>query len=416
MTKQSFRPLLFFLICLSIPLTATAQIVDIPDPNLRAAIESALGKVSGDTITVADMANLNRLLAPNANISGLTGLEAATNLTILDLGVDFGMEPLINSNSISDLSPIAGLTNLTDLWLYGNSISDISAIEGLTNLIYLDLSNNSISDISAIEGLNHLAGLELYDNSISDLSSLVANTRLAGGTRVDVRGNPLNAESINSHIPALQRRDVTVVFDDIVAQPADVNGDGVVNIFDLVLVGAQFGKRGENLATDVNRDGIVDVRDLVWVAAIFSDAAAAPSASSQAAEVPTSAAIRGWLAEAQAREITDPIMERGIVALQQLLMALTPTETELLANYPNPFNPKHGFHIAWRRTLSSPSPSMTGQVRLSAQSMSGTRPQRITRVDHMLSTGTAETKSVSRSQAVSTSITYPQTTIPLHEK
>ena len=57
--------------------------VDIPDPNLRAAIESALGKTSGDTITVADMTGLAELNAPNANISDLTGLEHANNLTRL---------------------------------------------------------------------------------------------------------------------------------------------------------------------------------------------------------------------------------------------------------------------------------------------------------------------------------------------
>ena len=33
-------------------------------------------------------------------------------------------------------------------------------------------------------------------------------------------------------------------------------------------------------------------------------------------------------------------MKRGITVLEQLLVSLTPTETELLANYPNPFNPE----------------------------------------------------------------------------
>ena len=33
-------------------------------------------------------------------------------------------------------------------------------------------------------------------------------------------------------------------------------------------------------------------------------------------------------------------MKRGFLVLEQLLAALTPKETELLANYPNPFNPE----------------------------------------------------------------------------
>ena len=46
--------------------------------------------------------------------------------------------------------------------------------------------------------------------------------------------------------------------------PADVNGDGVVNILDLTLVAQGFGADG--LAADVNGDGVVNVFDLVFVA------------------------------------------------------------------------------------------------------------------------------------------------------
>ena len=45
----------------------------------------------------------------------------------------------------------------------------------------------------------------------------------------------------------------------------DVNTDGVVNIQDLVLVGANFGKTGKH-TEDVNGDGVVDIVDLVKVA------------------------------------------------------------------------------------------------------------------------------------------------------
>ena len=55
----------------------------------------------------------------------------------------------------------------------------------------------------------------------------------------------------------------------------DINDDGVVNIQDLVLVSANFGKTGESKA-DVNGDGVVDIVDLVKVAAAIRNTATAP--------------------------------------------------------------------------------------------------------------------------------------------
>ncbi len=94
MKKQPFRFTLFLLVCLSIPVMVTAQTVDIPDSNLRAAIETTLGKASGTPITAVEMETLTFFRAIDASISVLTGLEYATNLTYLFLW----------NNSISDLS------------------------------------------------------------------------------------------------------------------------------------------------------------------------------------------------------------------------------------------------------------------------------------------------------------------------
>ena len=48
----------------------------------------------------------------------------------------------------------------------------------------------------------------------------------------------------------------------------DVNGDGEVNILDLVAVSSKFGQKDAG-AADVNGDGVVDIRDLVLVAGAF---------------------------------------------------------------------------------------------------------------------------------------------------
>ena len=119
----------------------------------------------------------------------------------------------------------------------------------------------------------------------------------------------------------------------------DINRDGVVNIQDLVIVGARFGQRGPNSA-DINGDSLVDIVDLVLVAGAFDAEAAAPSAQPQALELFTAADVRQWLAQAQGLHPTDATFQSGIRFLEQLLTALTPKETILLPNYPNPFNPE----------------------------------------------------------------------------
>jgi hypothetical protein len=50
----------------------------------------------------------------------------------------------------------------------------------------------------------------------------------------------------------------------------DVNGDGEVNIFDLVIVGVAFGSSPpSNPQADINGDGVVDILDVVLVSANF---------------------------------------------------------------------------------------------------------------------------------------------------
>ena len=393
--------------------------VDLPDLNLRAAIETVLGKAKGDSITPSEMAALTRLEAPNANISDLTGLEFATNLTTLKLGPERVANEWRNSNAVTDLSPLAGLTRLT----------------------LLHLPNNSISNISAVANLPHLTWLHLSNNNISDLSLLVVNTGLGKEDTVYVRGNPLSYQSIHTHIPILQKRGVEIYFDNQphpallkisddnqqgaaftpLSQPfvveaqdangsvlagvsvrfavtagggtlsttltrtdekgraqstltlgpnlgtntvsvsaagievpvtfhaisdtesppitADVNSDGSVNILDLILIASDLGNVGTNLAADVNGDGVVSILDLILVAGMFDGAAAAPSAQPQVPETLTAVEVQGWLTDARALEVRDSIVKRGFLVLEQLLVSLTPRETELLVKLPESVQP-----------------------------------------------------------------------------
>ena len=154
-----------------------------------------------------------------SDLSPLTGLTNLIDLSIYDneisdISLLAGLTKLeslnIDSNSIPDVSPLVGLTNLEYLKLGANPISDLSPLAGLTKLKTLHLRDTSISDLSPLAELTKLETLHLHNNSISDLSPLVANTGLGAGDTIFVFGNPLSDISINTHIPTLRDRGVTV--------------------------------------------------------------------------------------------------------------------------------------------------------------------------------------------------------------
>jgi parallel beta-helix repeat protein len=248
--------------------TSADQVVTFPDPNLEAAIREAIGKPTGD-IYQSDLATLTILSAEGKGITNLSGLGYCTNLqqlwlhgnSISDispissltnlrfLGLSYNglndISPIssltnlecvrLGGNKLTDISPISGLTNLKDvalensgisdisaisglinlyqLWLNNNEISNISAVFGLINMRYLWLGANSISDISAISGLVNLQQLGLNDNEISDISPLVANAGLSTGDTIYLGGNPLSDVSLNTYIPQIEARGVTVYYD-----------------------------------------------------------------------------------------------------------------------------------------------------------------------------------------------------------
>ncbi len=120
----------------------------------------------------------------------------------------------------------------------------------------------------------------------------------------------------------------------------DVNGDGAVDVIDLVLVAENFGSSGCNPCTgDVNGDGEVNREDIIAVLDALDAAAAAPAA------VSVTESLQRWIDRAKQRNRTNTRFQKGIAVLQNLLTTLRETETvpkatALLANYPNPFNPE----------------------------------------------------------------------------
>lgn len=157
------------------------------DPTLLNAVkvqwEAATGLTLSNPPEDTELANplFSQLAARDLGISDLTGLEACTSLTDLNVGV----------NQIADITPLSSLTSLTKLDLgFGinlfemndnldatftgtNLISDISPLAGLVNLEYLSLTGNTaLSCIDTISAMSNLSILWLAANPISDFSPL----------------------------------------------------------------------------------------------------------------------------------------------------------------------------------------------------------------------------------------------------
>ena len=196
MFKHVARLILLYSLCIA----AHAQVVDVPDPNLRAAIREELRLPPGNRITKEDMLRLEGLGAARRDIMLLTGLEHATNLTSLSLWGNQLSElaPIANLQSltyldvaacsISDITSLSNLVKLTGLNVRFNQIVDISPVKNLTNLVTLRLEGNRITDVTPLANLTQLTELYLSDNHILDIRPLANLTKLE---TLDIRGNPV---------------------------------------------------------------------------------------------------------------------------------------------------------------------------------------------------------------------------------
>jgi Leucine-rich repeat (LRR) protein len=146
---------------LALPPSASAQVVDIPDPELQKAIRVALDTPTGD-ITVEDMESLTELDASRGTrgfsapmIQSLEGLQEAKNLRVLDLsGYSDGPGLWISINcDIHDSTALVGLTELAVLRLRMNDLTTVLLPQDLSGLKELDLRYNQLTNTSFLEGL-----------------------------------------------------------------------------------------------------------------------------------------------------------------------------------------------------------------------------------------------------------------------
>ncbi len=182
------------------------------------------GNSFDDISALSTLTALEQLWLDGNDLSDISALSALGALIYLHLG----------DNRIADISPLAGLSALRRLWLPNNMVADVSALAGLRALTRLDLSRNRIADASPLRGLPRLSWLRLGWNRLADVSRLAGHPRLADGGALGLRGNPLGAAALDTHIPALREAGAAVVFGwavPLFPSAADASGrSGVVRV------------------------------------------------------------------------------------------------------------------------------------------------------------------------------------------
>ena len=230
----------------------------------------------------------------------------------------------LDTASITDLSGLEGLTSLKTLSLTVNSVTDISALAGLTNLTHLYLGGNTITDVSPLSELTNLTILYLWDNPIEDTSPLC---------------------TLQDQNPDLEL-DIDIICGPYALFMQDFNSDGNVNLSDLFfLLALIFYSTNDG---DINNDGNIDFLDLVAAAESVTESTTSSAPSLAFARTASVATVQAWLDMAHTADDGSLAFQEGIAHLKRFLEAMRPDETELLPNYPNPFNPETWipYHLA----------------------------------------------------------------------
>ena len=171
----------------------------IPDANLyNAILNGMISNESGNgyrsevdsnkdgLLSVAEAERVSHVYASTAT-KNLQGIQYCKNLESFSSG-SYG-----EKGKISDISPLAGMDNLTSLYLSGNQITDISVLAELVNLEVLSLSENQISDITVLADLKNLTSLELAGNQVKDTSALAGKNLW----QLNLSYNPLDENAID---------------------------------------------------------------------------------------------------------------------------------------------------------------------------------------------------------------------------
>ncbi|MBK6930458.1 MAG: leucine-rich repeat domain-containing protein [Saprospirales bacterium] len=121
-----------------------------------------------DLTPLAKLSNLEELYCSHTLVSDLTLLAKLTKLRQINCSL----------TQVSDLAPLANLSNLQELECYSTKVSDLSALAKLTNLQELKFYLTQVSDLAPLVNLTKLQKLDCDHSQVSDLTPLSGLTNL----------------------------------------------------------------------------------------------------------------------------------------------------------------------------------------------------------------------------------------------
>lgn len=202
---------------------------------------------------ILQMKNLSELTLAGEQMitdySGLSSLPVLRTLTLRSCGINDTTFKAIASNTmlisldlsqntISDITQISGMNNLSYLSLSNNMIADFTPLSALTSLKTLDISKNLASDISALSTLGHLNELKADNNQITDFSPVCSLSSLA---RLDLSDNQIMVVPDMARLTALTE--------------LDLSGNNVANLVPLAVCGSLD-------SLDISRNAVYDLAPL----------------------------------------------------------------------------------------------------------------------------------------------------------
>lgn len=193
-----------------------AQIINIPDPNFKAALLSASGASScagggsyqidtnnNGEIEVSEALEVCRLQVTNSDIYDMTGIEYFTNLEKL----------FCYNNSITEFNA-PSLENLETLSIANNLLTEIN-LTGLDNLGYLSITSNQLTSLD-ISGSSSMRVLQCGNNLLTsiDLNQSLRSLYCGNNLLTSLNLNPsiVNLECNNNLLETLDLSELSNLY------------------------------------------------------------------------------------------------------------------------------------------------------------------------------------------------------------